>query len=420
MKSLTKALSKKWTLLTLISIFIFSGCQKQIDQPQRQEEINTTNRNQNEMGSVKMIYVSNLNQLYDAINNPENIANLIVLSPGTYILNANYPNAGRLELLENMKLQGQPGHPDQVVIDASQLPATSFNPPLNFPAARTGAIRMGRGSNAIEWLTVKGNSSAQALSVIDTDLIWAGVSHVRVAHSIVTGGRIGIDIRNVGLASAGRILEAEIVDNELLENLVQFGQGIEVQNANGASGAVIHAILNGNYVHGNKIGLRTFNNNANNTKTDFGSITIQSKADRFEENGIGIYLSAGLNQGANTTANGNLLSFEAQGTSIRNNSGTLPPEMVPACEIYAVGGLSTTGGIASYNKLEMNLSGCVISGNNGSDIISYGALSFAAAPAGVNNVVEIQLRGVSKNATVATTSSLPIELAGTNVVNIFR
>jgi hypothetical protein len=42
-----------------------------------------------------------------------------VLAPGTYILNASYPNAGRLELLENMELQGQPGQPEVVIIDAS-------------------------------------------------------------------------------------------------------------------------------------------------------------------------------------------------------------------------------------------------------------------------------------------------------------
>jgi len=39
MKSLPKALSKKWTLLTVVSIFIFSACQKQIDQPKSQEQI---------------------------------------------------------------------------------------------------------------------------------------------------------------------------------------------------------------------------------------------------------------------------------------------------------------------------------------------------------------------------------------------
>jgi len=422
MKSLTTALSKKWTLLALITIFIFSACQKQIEQQQKHEEINTTMGNRNIMASVKTINVSNLDQLYNAINDQENTDSRIVLGPGVYILNANYPNAGRLELLENMKLQGQPGHPEQVIIDASQLPGSSFNPPFNFPALRTGAIRMGKGSNAIEWITVKGNSSAQALSVIDTDLIWPdGLSRIRVAHSIIMGGRIGIDLRNVGTASVNRILEAELVDNEVVENLVQFGQGMEVQNANGASGAIIRATLNGNYFHGNKIGLRTFNNNANNTNTDLGSINIQSHADRFEENGIGIYLSAALNQGSNTTANGNFIHFEAHGTSIQNNNGTLPPENTPPCGIYAVGGLNTVGGVASGNRLDMNLWGCLISGNHGAaDIIAYGAYSSTTIPAGTNNIVAINLYGVSQNASFIATPSFPVESAGTNLVYITR
>ena len=406
-------------IATCSSLFNFS-CQKDITQKEEQQEISSAaNNGKNE----NRIYVSDINGLYAAVNNPANTGSVIVLEPGAYILEAARPNAGRIELLENMKLQGQPGHPELVIIDASALPGTSFVPPNNFPAARTGAIRMGRGFNSIEWLTVKGNASAQALSVIDTDLIWPdGPSNIRVAHSIITGGRIGIDIRNVGAASAGRILEADIVDNEVVENLVQFGQGIEVQNANGSTGAIIRATLNGNYVHGNKIGMRTFINNANNTNTNFGSISILSTADRYEENGIGIYLSAGLNQGSTTTANGNLLTFEAHGTSFQNNQGTLPPDVTDPSPggIYAVGGFSTNGGVASDNRLEINLWGCLISGNHGPDIKAYGALSTKLVPAGTNNVVEIQLHGVSQNATVVATQSSPIEPAGTNIVSIFR
>ncbi len=275
---------------------------------------------------IKGINVINISQLYYAVNDPANAGSLLVLAPGTYILNASYPNAGRLELQLNMQLQGQPGNSDKVVIDASALPGTSFVPPNNFPAARTGAIRMGRGYNIIEWLTVRGNATAQALSAIETDLIWQGVSQVRIAHVKVTGARIGIDIRNAGIASAGRILEANLEENELVENLVQQGQGLEIQNANGASGATISADLHGNYIHGNKIGLRSFTNNANGTNTNNGVITIQSHGDRFEENGIGVYLNAGLSQAApNTGANNNSVSFEAHGTKIENNRGTLPP-----------------------------------------------------------------------------------------------
>jgi hypothetical protein len=314
-----------------------------------------------------------------------------------------------------MSLQGQPGHPEQVLIDASALPGTSFMAPT-----RTGAIRMGRGFNAIEWLTVKGNASAQALSAIETDLLWQGISRVRIAHVKVSGARIGIDIRNPGTASAGRILEADLEENEVTENLVQFGQGIEIQNANGASGAIIHANLRGNYIHGNKIGLRSFNNNSNGTNTNNCVITIQSHADKFEENGIGVYVLAGLSQVPPTTANNNSLSFEAHGTKIENNRGPLPPEATPACGMYAAGGLSFSGGTTSNNKLSVKLWGCSFSDNNGADIIAFGAVSYTALVAGTNNLTEIFLQGVSKKAYVIATPSQPAEPAGTNVVRIIR
>lgn len=374
-------------------------------------------------GPKKTINVANIDQLYAAVNDSANAAVQIELAPGTYTLSASYPNAGRLELLENMALMGIAGNQEDVVIDASALPGTSFVPPNNFPAARTGAIRMGRGYNIIEWLTVKGNATAQALSAIETDLIWQGVSKVRIAHVKVKGARIGIDIRNAGAASAGRILEANLEENELLENLVQQGQGVEIQNANGASGATISADLHGNYIHGNKIGLRSFTNNSNGTNTNNSVIIIQSNGDRFEENGIAVYLNAGLSQAAPTTsANNNSLSFEAHGTKIGNNRGTLPPppEQTPACGMYAVGGLSVQGGSTSNNKLSVKLWDCPFSDNNGADIIAFGAFSNSDIPAGTNNAAEISLQGVSKKALVMPTPSFPTESAGTNIVNIIR
>src|SRR5215204_3762662 len=52
MKALRKALSKEWTVLTIISIFIFSGCQKQIDQPAKQGEM-AAKANKDEHGHLK-------------------------------------------------------------------------------------------------------------------------------------------------------------------------------------------------------------------------------------------------------------------------------------------------------------------------------------------------------------------------------
>ena len=53
MKSITKLLSKKWMLLTVISVFVFSACQKQIDRPARPEEIPSAAKNDKEQGHLK-------------------------------------------------------------------------------------------------------------------------------------------------------------------------------------------------------------------------------------------------------------------------------------------------------------------------------------------------------------------------------
>jgi hypothetical protein len=53
MKSSTNPLSKKWTLLTAISIFIFSACQKNIDQSTKQQEIATAANSNSEHGHLK-------------------------------------------------------------------------------------------------------------------------------------------------------------------------------------------------------------------------------------------------------------------------------------------------------------------------------------------------------------------------------
>ncbi|MEO7047493.1 MAG: hypothetical protein ABI091_19495 [Ferruginibacter sp.] len=338
------------------------------------------------------------------------------------MLDSTRENGGRLELQENMELQGVAGHSSQVVIDASVLPGASFIPAMNTPAPRTGAIRIGRGTNILQWLTVKGNASQQALSVIDADLIWPGKAKLTISNCVITGGRIGIDLRNVSAASNGRQIEATINNNEVRDNLVQFGQGIEVQNANGVTQARIRVSMHGNYLHGNKIGLRGFSNNANGQATDSSSIYIQSDNDRFEENGIGLQLIGGLNQAPTQTANSNFLHFEAYQTSIRNNHGEQSPDITDLAPggLNAAGGSSVRGGETSRNSLEIFLVDCPVSDNTGPGIKAYGAFSPVSTIAGTGNKVAITLRGSSKSVNVQTISSEPGEPAGTNSVRIFK
>ena len=410
----------------LFTPIFFLSCQKEIDQSARQIEIATTTNNN--AANAKRIYVSNVDQLYNTINDPDNAGSLIVLASGTYVLNASYPNGGRLEFQQDMLLQGQPGHPELVIIDGSNLPATSFLLPPRpaFPGlGRTGVIRIGNGSNAIEWLTVIGHPTTSAYSVIESDLITTPVTHVRVAHCIVTGGQIGINIRNRDPQSNGRIIEAEILYNELTENLAGFGQGIGIFNARDVTGAVIRATLRGNYVHGNRMGIRAFNVVANHC-----SISIQSNDDRFEENGLGLALLGAFNEYPNFTANDNIVSFEAHGTTIMNNLGAPAPpagsvQLIPG-GMYASGGqvsANSLPGTSSDNKLEINLWGCRFEGNIGSyDINAFGARStyLSANTAGTNNVVNIHLHGTSANATVNAIPSFPIEPAGTNIINVYK
>ena len=219
-----------------------------------------------------------------------------------------------------------------------------------------------------------------------------------------------------------------IVDATTLTEAGYVGEDVEniilrlIQNANGASGAIIRASLNGNYVHGNKIGLRSFNVAAGINTINSAGTSIESNADRFEENGLGIALVPGISEGPTATANGNFVAFEGHGTTIKNSIGAIPPETFnPSCGIVVMGGFRFSTGEASNNRVTMNLWGCTISDNQGAaDIYGYGAYSEIANPAGTNNTVQIQLNGVSKKATNISIASLPAEPAGTNTVNIFR
>ena len=371
---------------------------------------------------MTVININTVTELYKAVNDINNAGKKIVLAAGSYQLNPNDPNvgpnAGRLELQEDMELEGQPGHPELVIIDESQLPIGSFDVP---PFFKTGGIRVGKGSNAIRWLSVIGKPDLNALSAIDTDLLSAKAI-INISNIIVSGSQLAIDIRNPGFAGAGREVIANISHCELLKNTVGGGQGISVQNANGATGSKIVANLQGNYIHHNSVGCRSWNFGGRST-TNNASIKINSKADRIEDNGIGMILNAGTSNNAASKADGNFLSFDAHGSSIKNNDRIIIPfdKNLPPGQIYAVGGYSSQApNNTSNNKLDINLWGTPVSGIPTPDISAFGARTILGGIAGINNVVTIHLHGVSKAATDVPVPSVQPEPAGTNIVNVLR
>ncbi|MFN0278302.1 MAG: choice-of-anchor Q domain-containing protein [Pyrinomonadaceae bacterium] len=331
-----------------------------------------------------VINVSNIEELYSAVNNPQNAGNQIVIAPGIYMLsvndaaNAPRPNGGRLELQENMSLQGVVGDRSAVVIDAVNLPASSYQAP---PIGKTGAIRMGRGSNSIEWLTVRNAHNASAN--IETDLVSPGTAYIRIAHIASSGSDRGIDVRNVGADQAGRVIEAQIIDNDLYDNIRGIGEGLRIVNIGGATGGVISATLNGNRSYNNYFGLLAGNNGSS-----LATITLSSSGDRFYENGQGAVLFGGIS--SSDVANGNTVNFTAKETRFENNNGLNP---------FDLGGLLVIGGEnrsfpngTSDNTVNVSLSACTMRNNQlPGDLVAYGARSNpeSIGPPGTNNRVTV-------------------------------
>jgi hypothetical protein len=424
-------MKKKQFQLLLISgmlLFIVS-CQKGIDKPIALSEESTSANNSNAQKGKKKVFVSNVDELYAAVNDPVNSGSEIALAAGTYVLNADYPNGGRLELQTDMTLKGQPGQIDAVLIDQSSLPSTSL---VLAVGGRTGGIRMGKGTNSLEWLSLKGaNVSANPFSVINTDLLsietYVNISHVKVD---VNGCVIGINLRNRLAEHSGRKIYATLEDNEVFGAVNFNGLGVAAQIANGASQSLIKVTMRKNYIHGNRIGLLTFCSAQNATVIN-SRIEITSYADRIEGNGCGIDFTSAVNQTTTTVANNNTAILKMYGSSISYNNPAGAPQLAPVNGAFP-GAMTLTAGYnsvnniggfdrASNNTMLVECTGCTISNNGSTDIYAYAAWCLPACVlAGSNNLAELYLHGVSANTIIESAASVPAEAAGTNVLNIFR
>jgi len=190
---------------------------------------------------------------------------------------------GRLELQKNMSLIGKKGDKSAVKIDTSLLLDSSFKGFDGGPQTqRTGAIRIGRGSNSISWLTILGNPASA--SGIDTDLPGTEPTKVTVAHVVSGGSSRGLDVRNFGTANALRRIDAVIIDNDFSsgDTAAPPKEAIRLVNFIGAQHGEIHAVLRRNTFHDSFIGLF-----AGNNKTSSGLVDVRSNGDHYEHNAVG-------------------------------------------------------------------------------------------------------------------------------------
>jgi hypothetical protein len=282
---------------------------------------------------------------------------------------------------------------------------------------------LGDGNNSLEWITFQNNPAHTVRSLIQTDIVTTSSAQIRVAHCIIKGSSIGLSIINRDLMASGRMLEAEVEDNEMMNNTIQqFGSAIQIQNTT-TTDAALKVKMSRNYIHGNKAGMLIFNSSSQNC-----NVEVKSYDDRIENNGIGMVLNGGFILLSSAPSLHNKLHFEGYATTIRNNIGTpAPPFAFPPTGIHAAGGQSMPPfdipGTAHFNELEVYLNGCQIEDNGGTaQINAYGAHSFypTSTPAGSNNKTSIYLRGISANANINSMNSFPSEPAGTNSVNVYR
>ena len=361
-------------------------------------------------GSV--IEVSNVEQLYDAVNEPANAGATIVLAPGRYVLTkvkagvGTRPNNGRLELQTDMSIFGVTGHPEDVIIDSSD-PANGPSFALGGGLGNGGTIRIGRGRNSVEWLTVVGGSNSAA--GVQTDLVGAPAV-LRVAHVVSRGSVRGIDVRNLGPAGAGRTIVIDLNDDEVFENTAMNGQGFRFVNSS-ADGASIAATLHNNRSHDNNQGFL-----ASNERSSHASITIDSHDDRFEDDMIGGVIFGGLMTAAGT-ASGNTVTFTMHAGSIAGSHGSVPPQNLTAGLNVIGGAFTPPAGIAnaaSSNAVRVSIWGTKFDDNAALDIEAWGAKSLTADLAGTGDVVTVDLHGVSAHARSLAHDSVPDEAAGTS------
>lgn len=319
---------------------------------------------------AETIPIRNVEELYIAVNNPQNVGATLVLAPGAYPLSANDPfnaprlKGGRIEFQPDMTIRGVEGDRTLVTINAASLPMSSF-PNTNGPNA---AIRMGVGHNALQWLTVRDAVNGQAN--IDTGLqaVNPADTSIVLAHIASTGSARGANILNFGNQTSNQTIKADIDDCDFFENTAGVSEGIRIGNFVGALGSIVNVRMSGNRAWGQKTGGLIVNNTANQSR-----INIVSSGNQFYGNGAGTIIDGGFTAGIGR-ADGNVINFEGHGDSYLRNTAVTDLDH-GGLVVLGAENVSTSGGGGSNNTVSVQLWGVRTARNTESDLYAVGARS---------------------------------------------
>ena len=335
---------------------------------------------------AQVVPVSNVEELYSEVNSPSNAGATLVLAPGTYMLSttdahgASRPNAGRIEFQPDMTIMGVEGDRSQVVIDASGLPATSFPQTMNgVPSGTNAAVRMGRGHNALEWLTVVNAVHGQAnidagLSPTDP----SGASVV-VAHVASTGSTRGLNVTANDSQWVNKTVEADITDNYFFNNAME---GVRTGTLPGAQGATVNVRMSGNLSWGQRIGW-VLEHLVNSDST----INALATGNRFYSNAIGLIIL-----GAEGNSNGNTVNLELHGDQITDNNTRTAPRDAGGLIVVAA---ENAGADFGNNTVNVSLWGCRMLDNSDTDLKAIASRSNppSVATLSPNNHITIEIHG---------------------------
>jgi hypothetical protein len=350
------------------------------------------------------IVVRNATELQAAVGNPANAGRRIVLERGKYELTPSSTAPGRLELQTDMTIEGKPGDPTAVIIDASKLPASSFQD----GTLTTGALRMGRGHNALRWLTLR-NAPLDAAGFVETDLPPTAPddqTSVTVEHCVIYGNPRGIDFRLAGAAFNGRTLRGTFKDNLLFGNNTGPGQGLRVVHVQGVTGATLVASLEKNAFQGNLVGLLVASNNSSGN-----TLVVESSKDRHSGNAVGAILAAGIASGGGH-ADDNRLTFFSHDDVFDGNDQTSSTYTDSGSGLAVLGADTLTApaaGRANRNFTSVELRDPRFSDNSVRDVAAFGARGGTALVAGTQNVAVIVIDGHTRHLDIDPTQSVPAE-----------
>jgi hypothetical protein len=384
-----------------------------------------------------VISVSNVDQLYAAVNDPANMNVVVHLAAGTYTLtdfdpNGGRPNGGRLVLQPGMDLVGENEYED---LDGDgvwdPLDDDIPTPESNFVVTDTETIIDGRGissddqgdlivvghDNLVKKLTIK-NMPYGAFALIGSsanDYTQAGQGEkigwkFRVVDCLLENdpdiglAEMGVDCVNRGTELNGANTHCTLTGN-IVRNLPNIGSapdGIRIRN-DGSNNAKIHATLRGNRLysipgrvagtegHGVAVYGTYFGGGNNN---DVRTVSIGNV---YAESGVGAVIFGAFP--LFTISSGNRVHVTSNNDQIINN--------------YTQGGVVITGafpilGQAFDNEAVVEMLGTDFVSDDGQlenmnrfgdrqDLVATGAAKFIGTEVAVDNKARLLLRGAVSN-----------------------